>query len=72
MKTLCLEEMEKFNGGSCGRDAAMAGLSTLGSSIAAGVGAALFTGGISIVVGVVGGAFGSVAAWGITYAGCRR
>ncbi len=71
MKSLNVERLESFSGGSCEKDAAMAGLTTLGSSIAAGVGAAIFTGGSSIVVGVVAGIFGSVAAWGITYAGCK-
>jgi hypothetical protein len=75
MKTLNLKQMEKLSGGkpsACEKEASMAGLQTLGGSIAAGVGAGLFTGGLSIVVGVVAGAASSVAVYAITYAGCNR
>jgi hypothetical protein len=75
MKVLNLEEMEKLNGGksaACEKEASMAGLQTLGGAIAAGAAGAIFTGGLSVVAGVITGAAASAAVYAITYAGCKK
>jgi len=74
MKVINLENMERLNGGveACGKQASLAGLTTLGGAIAAGAAGAIFTGGLSVVVGVVTGAAASVAVYAITYAGCKQ
>ncbi|MCX8491752.1 MAG: hypothetical protein ORN54_11855 [Cyclobacteriaceae bacterium] len=74
MKVLGLVEMEKLNGGvtACEKEASNAGLTTLVGSITAGAAGAIFTGGLSVVVGVVAGAFSSAAVYAVTYATCEK
>ena len=54
----------------CEEDAAQAATAVLSSTIAAGAAGAIFTGGLSVVAGVVGGAAASVTTWLVMSANC--
>ncbi|MCA1761515.1 MAG: hypothetical protein ABR574_04940 [Cryomorphaceae bacterium] len=54
----------------CEDDAAADAVGVLSASIAAGAATAIFTGGTSVVVGVVGGCAASVVSWAIAYSRC--
>lgn len=56
--------------GNCEEEAARDAVNTLGTFIAGGAGTALFTGGTSIVAGVVGGVVASVVTWSISISAC--
>jgi hypothetical protein len=54
----------------CEEEAAAAAVAVLTGGIGAGLGGALFSGGLSIPAGVVGGIFGSIGTWAVMVSRC--